>query len=52
MRVVDEVRTSFGRVDYLINNAGVTVDKSVRKVTVEDWHNVLRVNWPGSPREF
>ncbi len=33
LRVVDEVRTSFGRVDYLINNAGVTVDKTVRKVT-------------------
>jgi NAD(P)-dependent dehydrogenase (short-subunit alcohol dehydrogenase family) len=45
---VDEVLTSFGRVDYLINNAGVTVDKTVRKMTVEDWHNVLRVNLSGT----
>ena len=48
LSVVDEVLTSFGRVDYLINNAGVTVDKTVRKMTVEDWHNVLRVNLSGT----
>jgi NAD(P)-dependent dehydrogenase (short-subunit alcohol dehydrogenase family) len=34
----------FGRVDYLVSNAGVTVDKTVRRMTVEDWHAVLRVN--------
>jgi acetoacetyl-CoA reductase len=47
-RVVDEVIEEFGRVDYLINNAGVTVDKTVRKMTVEDWHAVLRVNLSGA----
>ncbi|HLY81388.1 MAG TPA: 3-oxoacyl-ACP reductase FabG [Acidimicrobiales bacterium] len=48
VRVVGEVLESFGRVDYLINNAGVTVDKTVRKMTVEDWHAVLRVNLSGA----
>src|SRR6202011_5992640 len=38
----------FGRVDYLVNNAGVTVDKTVRKMTVDDWHAVLRVNLSGA----
>ncbi|MGP8204889.1 MAG: beta-ketoacyl-ACP reductase [Acidimicrobiales bacterium] len=47
-RVVDEVLKSYGRIDYLINNAGVTIDKTVRKMTVEDWHNVLRVNLSGT----
>jgi NAD(P)-dependent dehydrogenase (short-subunit alcohol dehydrogenase family) len=47
-RVATEVLTSFGRVDYLVNNAGVTVDKTVRKMTVDDWHNVLRVNLSGT----
>jgi len=47
-RVFQEVLGSFGRVDYLVNNAGVTVDKTVRKMTVEDWHNVLRVNLSGT----
>jgi len=48
VRVGSEVLTSFGRVDYLVNNAGVTVDKTVRKMTVDDWHNVLRVNLSGT----
>jgi acetoacetyl-CoA reductase len=37
-----------GRVDYLVNNAGVTVDKTMRKMSVEDWHAVLRVNLSGA----
>jgi acetoacetyl-CoA reductase len=47
-RVVDEVLERYGRVDYLVNNAGITVDKTVRKMTVEDWHAVLRVNLSGA----
>jgi acetoacetyl-CoA reductase len=47
-RVVGEVLEAHGRVDYLINNAGVTVDKTMRKMTVEDWHAVLRVNLSGA----
>jgi len=47
-RVVDEVMTLRGRVDYLINNAGITVDKTLRKMTVEDWHAVLRINLSGA----
>jgi len=48
LRVVDELIDEFGRVDFLVNNAGVTVDKTVRKMTVEDWHAVLRVNLSGA----
>jgi acetoacetyl-CoA reductase len=47
-RVVDEVLTQHGRVDVLVNNAGVTVDKTVRRMSVEDWHAVLRVNLSGA----
>jgi acetoacetyl-CoA reductase len=47
-RVVQEVLAEHGRVDYLVNNAGVTVDKTVRKMTVDDWHTVLRVNLSGA----
>lgn len=47
-RVVTEVVAKYGRVDYLVNNAGVTVDKTVRKMTVDDWHAVLRVNLSGA----
>ena len=47
-RVVGEVLDQCGRVDYLINNAGITVDKTVRKMTVDDWHAVLRINLSGA----
>lgn len=47
-RVVKEVLDARGRVDYLVNNAGITVDKTVRKLTVDDWHAVLRINLSGA----
>ena len=47
-RVVAEVMDRFGRVDYLINNAGITLDKTVRKMTYDDWQNVLNVNLFGA----
>lgn len=47
-RVVGEVLAATGRIDYLVNNAGITLDKTMRKMTVEDWHVVLRINLSGT----
>ena len=47
-RVVHEVIDEHGRLDILVNNAGVTVDKPVWKMSMDDWHKVLRVNLSGS----
>ncbi len=47
-RVVAEVLERFGRIDFLVNNAGITVDKTVRRMTADDWHNVLNVNLFGA----
>jgi acetoacetyl-CoA reductase len=47
-RVIGEVLDQHGHIDYLINNAGITVDKTVRNMTVDDWHAVLRVNLSGA----
>lgn len=46
-RVVDEVIAQFGQIDFLVNNAGITADHTVRKMTVEEWQAVLAVNLSG-----
>lgn len=47
-RVVNEVLAQFGRVDFLINNAGITLDKTLRKMSSDDWCNVINVNLSGA----
>src|SRR5690348_11705555 len=47
-RVIEEVLSVHGQVDVLVNNAGITVDKTVRRMTIDDWHAVLRVNLSGA----
>jgi acetoacetyl-CoA reductase len=47
-RVVQEVLRDHGRVDFLVNNAGITLDKTVRKMTPDEWHQVLQVNLSGA----
>ena len=37
----------FGRIDILINNAGITRDSSLKKMTTEQWQQVIDVNLSG-----
>ena len=37
----------FGRIDVLINNAGITRDASLRKMTLAQWQQVIDVNLTG-----
>ncbi|HVF88436.1 MAG TPA: 3-oxoacyl-[acyl-carrier-protein] reductase [Blastocatellia bacterium] len=46
-RMVKEVKASFGSVDYLVNNAGVTRDKLIMMMSEEDWDAVLDTNLKG-----
>ncbi len=47
-RVVDEVLGSLGRLDHLVNNAGITRDSILLRMKEEDWDLVLRVNLKGA----
>jgi 3-oxoacyl-[acyl-carrier protein] reductase len=44
---VDEARAHFGRIDILINNAGITKDRTLLKMTMEEWDDVISVNLTG-----
>ena len=39
---------SFGKLDVLVNNAGILRDKSIRKMTVDQWDLVIKVHLRGS----
>jgi 3-oxoacyl-[acyl-carrier protein] reductase len=43
----DVVRSEFGNVDVLVNNAGVTADTTFDEMTRDDWERVIDVNLGG-----
>ncbi len=43
----EDVRDAFGPVDVLVNNAGITIDKTFKNMTREDWDRVMDVNLGG-----
>ncbi len=45
--MVRAVKSEFGSVDYLVNNAGVTRDKLIMMMSEEDWDVVLDTNLKG-----
>jgi len=46
--MVEEVKARWGRIDILINNAGILRDKTFTKMTLEDFRMVLDVHLMGS----
>lgn len=47
-RMVAEVTKILGNIDVLVNNAGITNDKLMLKMTQEDFEKVLKVNLTGA----
>ncbi len=47
-RVAAAVAAAHGRIDHLVNNAGITRDTLLMRMKEEDWDAVLRVNLKGA----
>jgi len=43
-QAIQEVLVQFGKIDVLVNNAGVTRDNLLMKMSEEDWDHVLNIN--------
>jgi 3-oxoacyl-[acyl-carrier protein] reductase len=46
-QAVLDAQLHFGRIDILINNAGITKDRTLLKMSKEDWDDVIAVNLTG-----
>jgi acetoacetyl-CoA reductase len=46
-RLVDETVEQFGRIDILVNNAGINIDRTLKRLSLEDWYKVLQVDLNG-----
>lgn len=43
-KLVDDVLAEFGQIDILINNAGITRDNLMLRMSKEDWDIIIKVN--------
>jgi len=46
-KIAQEIQKEFGRLDVLVNNAGIVQDRTLAKMTEEEWQKVIDVNLTG-----
>ena len=47
-QMAKEVHSKFGTLDYLVNNAGITRDKLILRMSEEEWDSVIDTNLKGA----
>lgn len=47
LKAVESAHKYFGRIDILINNAGITKDRTLLKMSKQEWDDVISVNLTG-----
>jgi 3(or 17)beta-hydroxysteroid dehydrogenase len=45
--VIKQTLSSFGRLDVLVNNAGILMSKAIADMSLEDWRRVMSINLDG-----
>lgn len=46
-KMVENLQKEFGRLDVLVNNAGITKDRTLAKMTKEEWQRVIDIDLTG-----
>ncbi len=46
-RLMQEAKSKAGGIDILVNNAGVCRDRTVKKMSLDEWHSVVDTNLDG-----
>jgi acetoacetyl-CoA reductase len=46
-RLIEATLAEYARIDVLVNNAGVTVDRSLKNLSIADWDTVVHTNLNG-----
>src|SRR6266404_5233613 len=46
--MMSQIQQEFGGLDILVNNAGILRDRTLKKMSAEEWESVLRVNLNGT----
>jgi acetoacetyl-CoA reductase len=47
-KLIEETISRFGRIDVLVNNAGINVDRSMKNMSTEDWEKVIQLDLNGT----
>ncbi|MCH8067446.1 MAG: beta-ketoacyl-ACP reductase [Nanoarchaeota archaeon] len=46
-QMAETIQKNFGKIDILINNAGITKDKTLKNMTLDEWNAVINTNLNG-----